>query len=181
MAGGLDLGSGVILQVGSLLDNEVSLMKKHGDRVTYLMLLNHVSNIFVRRNWSGLKRTYVCSDFSWNLSLTFFFPSPLSVLVIPTAVPSVAPGVGPNPGLGPAVPGGPGGVQALRRSPSMEPNLEESPGKVPKSWSFGERNRTRQAFRIRGGASRQNSEGETSGVQPALLSYTVHPKRSHTL
>uniref|UniRef100_A0A7N5ZTK0 Potassium voltage-gated channel, KQT-like subfamily, member 2b n=1 Tax=Anabas testudineus TaxID=64144 RepID=A0A7N5ZTK0_ANATE len=82
---------------------------------------------------------------------------------------SVAPGVGPNPGLGPAVPGGPGGVQALRRSPSMEPNLEESPGKVPKSWSFGERNRTRQAFRIRGGASRQNSEGETSGVQPALF------------
>uniref|UniRef100_A0A7N6BLX6 Potassium voltage-gated channel, KQT-like subfamily, member 2b n=1 Tax=Anabas testudineus TaxID=64144 RepID=A0A7N6BLX6_ANATE len=54
--------------------------------------------------------------------------------------------------------GSPQHVQALRRSPSMEPNLEESPGKVPKSWSFGERNRTRQAFRIRGGASRQNSE-----------------------
>ncbi|XP_005948224.1 potassium voltage-gated channel subfamily KQT member 2 isoform X1 [Haplochromis burtoni] len=70
----------------------------------------------------------------------------------------VAPGMGPAPGIGPGVPGGPGGVQALRRSPSIEPNLEESPSKVPKSWSFGERSRTRQAFRIRGAASRQNSE-----------------------
>uniref|UniRef100_A0A3Q3G6N2 Potassium voltage-gated channel, KQT-like subfamily, member 2b n=2 Tax=Kryptolebias marmoratus TaxID=37003 RepID=A0A3Q3G6N2_KRYMA len=72
----------------------------------------------------------------------------------------VAPPVGVAPGLGvgPGVPGTPGGVQALRRSPSMEPNLEESPSKVPKSWSFGERSRTRQAFRIRGAASRQNSE-----------------------
>uniref|UniRef100_A0A1A8NH29 Potassium voltage-gated channel, KQT-like subfamily, member 2 n=1 Tax=Nothobranchius rachovii TaxID=451742 RepID=A0A1A8NH29_9TELE len=61
-------------------------------------------------------------------------------------------------GVGPGVPGTPGGAQALRRSPSMEPNLEESPSKVPKSWSFGERSRTRQAFRIRGAASRQNSE-----------------------
>uniref|UniRef100_A0AAQ4R1W6 Potassium voltage-gated channel, KQT-like subfamily, member 2b n=1 Tax=Gasterosteus aculeatus aculeatus TaxID=481459 RepID=A0AAQ4R1W6_GASAC len=41
-------------------------------------------------------------------------------------------------------------VQALRQSPSVEPNPEESPSKVPKSWSFGERSRTRQAFRIRG-------------------------------
>lgn len=40
----------------------------------------------------------------------------------------------------------------------MEPSLEDSPSKVPKSWSFGERSRTRQAFRIRGAASRQNSE-----------------------
>uniref|UniRef100_A0A3B4YHT1 Potassium voltage-gated channel subfamily Q member 2 n=1 Tax=Seriola lalandi dorsalis TaxID=1841481 RepID=A0A3B4YHT1_SERLL len=54
--------------------------------------------------------------------------------------------------------GSPQHVQALRRSPSMEPNLEDSPSKVPKSWSFGERSRTRQAFRIRGAASRQNSE-----------------------
>ncbi|XP_040015595.1 potassium voltage-gated channel subfamily KQT member 2 isoform X2 [Xiphias gladius] len=75
--------------------------------------------------------------------------------VVPTVGPSVAPGVGPGV---PGGPGGPGGVQALRRSPSMEPNLEESPSKVPKSWSFGERSRTRQAFRIRGAASRQNSE-----------------------
>uniref|UniRef100_A0A8C2WT05 Potassium voltage-gated channel subfamily Q member 2 n=1 Tax=Cyclopterus lumpus TaxID=8103 RepID=A0A8C2WT05_CYCLU len=43
-------------------------------------------------------------------------------------------------------------------SPGTEPNPEESPSKVPKSWSFGERSRTRQAFRIRGAASRQNSE-----------------------
>ncbi|XP_069031854.1 potassium voltage-gated channel subfamily KQT member 2-like isoform X1 [Embiotoca jacksoni] len=65
----------------------------------------------------------------------------------------VTPGVGPSPGVGLL-----GGVQALRRSPSMEPSLEDSPSKVPKSWSFGERSRTRQAFRIRGAASRQNSE-----------------------
>ncbi|XP_014869951.1 potassium voltage-gated channel subfamily KQT member 2, partial [Poecilia latipinna] len=64
---------------------------------------------------------------------------------------SVAPGVA----VGPSTPGG---VQALRRSPSMEPSLDDSPSKVPKSWSFGERSRTRQAFRIRGAASRQNSE-----------------------
>ncbi|XP_051931847.1 potassium voltage-gated channel subfamily KQT member 2 isoform X2 [Hippocampus zosterae] len=68
--------------------------------------------------------------------------------VVPVVVPGVAPGV----------PGVPGGVQALRRSPSIDPCLEDSPSKVPKSWSFGERNRTRQAFRIRGAASRQNSE-----------------------
>nr|XP_033482479.1 potassium voltage-gated channel subfamily KQT member 2-like [Epinephelus lanceolatus] len=72
--------------------------------------------------------------------------------VVPTVGPGVAPGVGPG------GPGGLGNVQALRRSPSMEPSLEESPSKVPKSWSFGERSRTRQAFRIRGAASRQNSE-----------------------
>ncbi|XP_073325224.1 potassium voltage-gated channel subfamily KQT member 2 isoform X2 [Pagrus major] len=75
--------------------------------------------------------------------------------VVPTVGPGVASGVGPG------VPGGPGGlgnVQALRRSPSMEPSLEDSPSKVPKSWSFGERSRTRQAFKIRGAASRQNSE-----------------------
>ncbi|TMS01406.1 Potassium voltage-gated channel subfamily KQT member 2 [Larimichthys crocea] len=71
--------------------------------------------------------------------------------VVPTVGPAVAPGV-------PGGPGGMGSVQALRRSPSMEPSLEDSPNKVPKSWSFGERSRTRQAFRIRGAASRQNSE-----------------------
>ncbi|KAF6725396.1 Potassium voltage-gated channel subfamily KQT member 2 [Oryzias melastigma] len=76
-------------------------------------------------------------------------------------VPAVGAGVTPGGGVGPGLPGAPGtpgGVQALRRSPSMEPSLEESPSKVPKSWSFGERSRTRQAFRIRGAASRQNSE-----------------------
>ncbi|XP_061899320.1 potassium voltage-gated channel subfamily KQT member 2-like isoform X2 [Entelurus aequoreus] len=69
---------------------------------------------------------------------------------------NVVPVVGP--GVAPGVPGVPGGVQALRRSPSIDPSLEDSPSKVPKSWSFGERSRTRQAFRIRGAASRQNSE-----------------------
>ncbi|XP_061788461.1 potassium voltage-gated channel subfamily KQT member 2 isoform X2 [Nerophis lumbriciformis] len=69
---------------------------------------------------------------------------------------NVVPVVGP--GVASGVPGVPGGVQALRRSPSIDPSLEDSPSKVPKSWSFGERSRTRQAFRIRGAASRQNSE-----------------------
>lgn len=67
------------------------------------------------------------------------------------------------PSIGPGVaPGGPSSlasVQVLRRSPSIEPSLEDSPSKVPKSWSFGERSRTRQAFRIRAATSRQNSEG----------------------
>ncbi|KAE8574391.1 hypothetical protein XENTR_v10003414 [Xenopus tropicalis] len=48
--------------------------------------------------------------------------------------------------------------QGMRRSPSADQSLEESPSKVPKSWSFGDRSRTRQAFRIKGSASRQNSE-----------------------
>ena len=82
-------------------------------------------------------------------------------IVFSLVVPAVGSGVAPGVGVGPGVPGTPGGVQALRRSPSMEPCLEESPSKVPKSWSFGERSRTRQAFRIRGAASRQNSEGKT--------------------
>lgn len=50
-------------------------------------------------------------------------------------------------------------AQTVRRSPSADRSLEESPSKVPKSWSFGDRSRARQAFRIKGAASRQNSEG----------------------
>ncbi|XP_006639510.2 potassium voltage-gated channel subfamily KQT member 2 isoform X5 [Lepisosteus oculatus] len=48
--------------------------------------------------------------------------------------------------------------QAMRRSPSADNSMEDSPSKVPKSWSFGDRSRARQAFRIKGAASRQNSE-----------------------
>ncbi|XP_048877865.1 potassium voltage-gated channel subfamily KQT member 2 isoform X5 [Brienomyrus brachyistius] len=48
--------------------------------------------------------------------------------------------------------------QSRCRSPSADNSMEDSPGKVPKSWSFGDRSRTRQAFRIKGAASRQNSE-----------------------
>ncbi|XP_041081323.1 potassium voltage-gated channel subfamily KQT member 2-like isoform X3 [Polyodon spathula] len=48
--------------------------------------------------------------------------------------------------------------QGLRRSPSADNSIEESPSKVPKSLSFGDRNRARQAFRIKGATSRQNSE-----------------------
>ncbi|XP_055767039.1 potassium voltage-gated channel subfamily KQT member 2-like isoform X8 [Salvelinus fontinalis] len=50
------------------------------------------------------------------------------------------------------------GGQPIHRSPSADNSNEDSPNKVPKSWSFGERSRARQAFRIKGTASRQNSE-----------------------
>ncbi|KAM4842733.1 potassium voltage-gated channel subfamily KQT member 2-like [Thomomys bottae] len=49
-------------------------------------------------------------------------------------------------------------AQGVRRSPSADRSLDDSPSKVPKSWSFGDRSRARQAFRIKGAASRQNSE-----------------------
>uniref|UniRef100_A0A8C7CB78 Potassium voltage-gated channel subfamily Q member 2 n=1 Tax=Oncorhynchus kisutch TaxID=8019 RepID=A0A8C7CB78_ONCKI len=48
--------------------------------------------------------------------------------------------------------------QPIHRSPSADNSNEDSPNKVPKSWSFGERSRARQASRIKGAASRQNSE-----------------------
>ncbi|XP_057359148.1 potassium voltage-gated channel subfamily KQT member 2 isoform X12 [Manis pentadactyla] len=54
-------------------------------------------------------------------------------------------------------------AQTIRRSPSADRSLEESPSKVPKSWSFGDRSRARQAFRIKGAASRQNSEASLPG------------------
>ncbi|KAM9296376.1 potassium voltage-gated channel subfamily KQT member 2 isoform 5-T5 [Gastrophryne carolinensis] len=55
--------------------------------------------------------------------------------------------------------------QGVRRSPSADQSMEESPSKVPKSWSFGDRGRTRQAFRIKGSASRQNSEVSLPGEE----------------
>ncbi|XP_030103629.1 potassium voltage-gated channel subfamily KQT member 2 isoform X4 [Mus musculus] len=54
-------------------------------------------------------------------------------------------------------------AQTVRRSPSADQSLDDSPSKVPKSWSFGDRSRTRQAFRIKGAASRQNSEASLPG------------------
>ncbi|KAG2463509.1 PREX1 protein, partial [Polypterus senegalus] len=59
--------------------------------------------------------------------------------------------------------------QGIRRSPSADNSIEESPSKVPKSWSFGDRNRARQAFRIKGAASRQNSEGWPQEGDAVLL------------
>ncbi|XP_026068728.1 potassium voltage-gated channel subfamily KQT member 2 isoform X1 [Carassius auratus] len=50
----------------------------------------------------------------------------------------------------------PQGQQPLRCSPDN--SIENSPSKVPKSLSFGDRSRARQAFRFKGAASRQNSE-----------------------
>nr|XP_057941139.1 potassium voltage-gated channel subfamily KQT member 2-like isoform X3 [Doryrhamphus excisus] len=46
------------------------------------------------------------------------------------------------------------------QSPGPEDGAEVSPGKVSKSWSFTEKNRggPKHAFRVRGSASRQNSE-----------------------
>ncbi|XP_012628414.1 potassium voltage-gated channel subfamily KQT member 2 isoform X6 [Microcebus murinus] len=54
-------------------------------------------------------------------------------------------------------------AQTVRRSPSADQSLEDSPSKVPKSWSFGDRSRARQAFRIKGAASRQDSEASLPG------------------
>ncbi|XP_036085071.1 potassium voltage-gated channel subfamily KQT member 2 isoform X13 [Rousettus aegyptiacus] len=54
-------------------------------------------------------------------------------------------------------------AQPVRRSPSADQSLEDSPSKVPKSWSFGDRSRARQAFRAKGAASRQNSEASLPG------------------
>ncbi|XP_038290280.1 potassium voltage-gated channel subfamily KQT member 2 isoform X18 [Vulpes vulpes] len=58
-------------------------------------------------------------------------------------------------------------AQSVRRSPSADQSLEDSPSKVPKSWSFGDRSRARQAFRIKGAASRQNSEASLPGEDVA--------------
>ncbi|XP_058542209.1 potassium voltage-gated channel subfamily KQT member 2 isoform X17 [Neofelis nebulosa] len=58
-------------------------------------------------------------------------------------------------------------AQTVRRSPSADQSLEDSPSKVPKSWSFGDRSRARQAFRIKGAASRQNSEASLPGEDAA--------------
>lgn len=67
-------------------------------------------------------------------------------------------------------------AQTVRRSPSADQSLEDSPSKVPKSWSFGDRSRARQAFRIKGAASRQNSEGGSGRRLPVLsLSPEHHP------
>ncbi|XP_063003193.1 potassium voltage-gated channel subfamily KQT member 2 isoform X3 [Elgaria multicarinata webbii] len=64
---------------------------------------------------------------------------------------------------------GKGSPQApgLRRSPSADQSIEDSPSKVPKSWSFGDRSRARQAFRIKGASSRQNSEACLPGEDMA--------------
>lgn len=48
------------------------------------------------------------------------------------------------------------------QSPGPEDGAEASPNKVAKSWSFSEKNRgPKPAFRARGNASRQNSDGKT--------------------
>uniref|UniRef100_A0A8C5DX58 Potassium voltage-gated channel subfamily KQT member 2-like n=1 Tax=Gouania willdenowi TaxID=441366 RepID=A0A8C5DX58_GOUWI len=50
-------------------------------------------------------------------------------------------------------------VKEKTQSPSAEDGADESPGKVAKSWSFTEKNKgQKSSFRVRGSASRQNSE-----------------------
>uniref|UniRef100_A0A9J8CR80 Potassium voltage-gated channel, KQT-like subfamily, member 2a n=2 Tax=Cyprinus carpio TaxID=7962 RepID=A0A9J8CR80_CYPCA len=49
-----------------------------------------------------------------------------------------------------------GGKEA--KTPKAEEGVKESPSKVTKSLSFTERNKAKQAFRMKDGASRQNSE-----------------------
>ncbi|XP_051964833.1 potassium voltage-gated channel subfamily KQT member 2-like isoform X1 [Xyrauchen texanus] len=49
-----------------------------------------------------------------------------------------------------------GGKEA--KTPKAAEGFKESPSKVTKSWSFTDRNRQKQAFRMKEGASRQNSE-----------------------
>ncbi|XP_067904774.1 potassium voltage-gated channel subfamily KQT member 2 [Heterodontus francisci] len=51
---------------------------------------------------------------------------------------------------------------SMRRSPSADNSIEDSPDKVQKSWSFTDRTRFRHAFRLKGAGSRQNSEDHTS-------------------
>uniref|UniRef100_A0A674BGY9 Potassium voltage-gated channel subfamily Q member 2 n=1 Tax=Salmo trutta TaxID=8032 RepID=A0A674BGY9_SALTR len=70
--------------------------------------------------------------------------------------------------------GGQGQGQPIRRSPSGDNSNEDSPSKVPKSWSFGERSRARQAFRIKGAASRQNSEASLPGEEIADDNKSCH-------
>ncbi|XP_043566856.1 potassium voltage-gated channel subfamily KQT member 2-like isoform X2 [Chiloscyllium plagiosum] len=50
----------------------------------------------------------------------------------------------------------------VRRSPSTEQAIEDSPDKVHKSWSFTDRTRFRHTFRLKGAGSRQNSEDHSS-------------------
>ncbi|XP_072371443.1 potassium voltage-gated channel subfamily KQT member 2 isoform X1 [Scyliorhinus torazame] len=63
---------------------------------------------------------------------------------------------------GPSAKGKGSPQSSLRRSPSADNSLEDSPDKVQKSWSFTERTRFRHAFRLKGAGSRQNSEDHSS-------------------
>ncbi|XP_032898036.1 potassium voltage-gated channel subfamily KQT member 2 isoform X2 [Amblyraja radiata] len=64
-------------------------------------------------------------------------------------------------------PKGPGGrgngpeQGEVRRSPSAD-HIDESPDKVQKTWSFTDRSRFRHAFRLKGAASRHNSDDQGS-------------------
>lgn len=65
------------------------------------------------------------------------------------------------------------------QSPGPDDGTEASPNKVAKSWSFTEKNRgPKQAFRARGSASRQNSDGKTVGKKRRSR---FLPSRSHTV
>uniref|UniRef100_UPI00398F7D20 potassium voltage-gated channel subfamily KQT member 2 n=1 Tax=Pristiophorus japonicus TaxID=55135 RepID=UPI00398F7D20 len=63
---------------------------------------------------------------------------------------------------GPSAKGKGSPQSSIRRSPSANNSIEGSPDKVQKSWSFTDRARFRQAFRLKGAGSRQNSEDHSS-------------------
>lgn len=59
------------------------------------------------------------------------------------------------------------------QSPGPDDGTEASPNKVAKSWSFTEKNRgPKPAFRARGSASRQNSDGKRSRKLPCPCQVT---------
>ncbi|XP_028308869.1 potassium voltage-gated channel subfamily KQT member 2-like isoform X1 [Gouania willdenowi] len=60
-------------------------------------------------------------------------------------------------------------VKEKTQSPSAEDGADESPGKVAKSWSFTEKNKgQKSSFRVRGSASRQNSEAIEGLIKASL-------------
>uniref|UniRef100_A0AAV2LWP4 Potassium channel voltage dependent KCNQ C-terminal domain-containing protein n=1 Tax=Knipowitschia caucasica TaxID=637954 RepID=A0AAV2LWP4_KNICA len=60
-------------------------------------------------------------------------------------------------------------VKVKVSSPGPEEGAEASPSKVPKSWSFTEKNRgAKHAFRVRGTTSRQNSEAIEGLIKASL-------------
>ncbi|XP_078410949.1 potassium voltage-gated channel subfamily KQT member 2 isoform X2 [Cetorhinus maximus] len=63
---------------------------------------------------------------------------------------------------GPSAKGKGSPQSSMRRSPSADNSIENSPDKVQKSWSFTDRTRFRHAFRLKGAGSRQNSEDHSS-------------------
>lgn len=68
------------------------------------------------------------------------------------------------------------------QSPGAEDGAEGSPSKVAKTWSFTEKNRgPKHTFKVRGTASRQNSEGKGTSHSTEHLSRFTMSVKVHTL